>query len=226
MRRLRIPSESAGCPGGRRERVKRILVPGLIALAAGAIILAVGGASVEVGLLATIAAGVFADLARRAGSEAMPARNDPTDLASSVAFFALLVAAAFDLRRTGPGAEQWLARGAGLAIIAAGMVLRARAARALGESFSVRLGVRDDHTLVDRGPYRWIRHPDYAALLLVACGTALALSSPLALGVAAGLWLPVIVMRIAREERMMVERFDARYRAYVRRTWRLIVGIY
>lgn len=199
----------------------------LVAVAAAATILLVGGRGVDVKLLATIAAGVFADLASRAGREAPSHRKDPTDLASSIAFFAVLVAAAFDLRGAERGlAETWLARALGISVIVAGMVLRARAMEALGESFSVRLGVRDDQTLVERGPYRWIRHPDYAALLIIACGTALALSSPLALAVAAGLWLPVIVMRIGREEQMMIERFDERYRAYMHRTWRLIVGIY
>lgn len=206
---------------------KRIIVPAGVAVATAAIIVVVGGARSDVALLAIIAAGVFADVAYRALRESPGAAGDPTDLTTPIAFFAVLVAAAFDLRDANRGfAETSIAGALGLATIAAGWWLRAHALAALGDNFSMRLGMRSGHTLVDRGPYRWIRHPNYTALLLVACGTALALSSPLALAAVTGLWLPVIVMRIAREERMMIERFDASYRAYMHRTWRLIVGIY
>jgi protein-S-isoprenylcysteine O-methyltransferase Ste14 len=40
------------------------------------------------------------------------------------------------------------------------------------------------------------------------------------------LWLPVLLCHIAREEQMLIERFGRQYRAYMSRTWRLIVGIY
>ncbi len=203
------------------------LLSGLAAAGAAAAIVLAGGIDLEVGLLAAVAGITFADLARRAFREPAAGRNDPTDLATSLAFLAILIAAAFDAgRAAGGGRGDWIARAAGLPIIAAGLVLRALAMRALGASFVVRLGVRDDQALVDAGPYRWIRHPNYAALMLVACGTAVSLSSPLALAATVCLWLPVVLLRIAREERMMTERFDRRYRTYMSRTWRLIAGIY
>src|SRR5262249_3345628 len=98
--------------------------------------------------------------------------------------------------------------------------------RALGGRLGVRLQVRDDQALVHEGPYKWIRHPNYAGLILVACGIAVAFSSTLALVVVVCLWLPVLLLHIAREERMLTERFGRQYRAYMNRTWRLIVGIY
>lgn len=201
------------------------LLSGLVAAGAAAAIVIAGGTEVEVALLAVVAAATFADLARRACLEPASRRSDPTDLATSLAFLGILVAAAFDIGRAAGGGG-WMARAAGLPIIAAGLVLRALAMRALGRSFGVRLAVRDDQALVDTGPYRWIRHPNYAALMLVACGTAVSLSSLLALAVAVCMWLPVVLLRIAREERMMIERFDRQYRMYMSRTWRLIVGVY
>ncbi len=207
--------------------MKLLLVPAAVALLSGSVIVLVGGAGGEVLLLATIVAGAFADLARRTLREPPPSRPDFTDHASSIAFFAVLVAAAFDLGAADSGLEEvWSARVLGGSVVALGVWLRTRAVRALGENFHMRLAITRDHSLVDGGPYRWIRHPNYAALLIVACGIALALKSPLALGVAAGLWLPVILLRIEHEERQLLERFDARYREYMGRTWRLIVGIY
>ena len=38
----------------------------------------------------------------------------------------------------------------------------------LGKNFSATLRVRDSHTLVESGPYRWIRHPIYTSGLMFA----------------------------------------------------------
>lgn len=207
--------------------MRAALAAAAAAAGAAALIVAAGGIRLEVTLLAAVAAIAFADLTRRACREPVSARNDPTDLATSLGFLAVLVAAAFDAgHAAGGGRAGWTARAAGLALIGAGLVLRAQAARALGASFAVRLGVQDEQALVDSGPYRWIRHPNYAALVLVAVGTALSMSSPLAFAAALCLWLPAVLLRISREERMMIERFDQPYRAYMSRTWRLIVGLY
>jgi protein-S-isoprenylcysteine O-methyltransferase Ste14 len=203
------------------------LASGLAATGAAAAIVFAGGIDPEVLVLAAIGGLVFGDLAGRACREPPPARPDATDLATSLAFLGILVAAAFDVgRAAGSSRGNGLARAAGLPIIAAGLVLRARAIEALGANFGVRLGVRSDQAFVDAGPYRWIRHPNYTGLMLVACGTALSLWSPFALATAVCLWLPVMLVRVAREERLMLERFGGRYRAYMSRTWRLIVGLY
>jgi len=202
------------------------LVSGIVGAGAAALIVLAGGIDVEVGLLAAVSGLTFATLARRARRE-QPGHSDPTTLATALAFLAVLVAASFDAGREGGGSRiDWIARGVGLTIIAAGLGLRALAMRALGGSLGVRLHVRDDQGLVHAGPYKWIRHPNYAGLILVAGGIAVSFSSSLALFAAVCLWLPALLLHIAREERMLIERFGRQYRAYMSRTWRLIVGIY
>jgi protein-S-isoprenylcysteine O-methyltransferase Ste14 len=203
-------------------------LPFLVGLLGAFGILAAGGMSVAVCTLAAISGGAFADLARRARREPPSGVGDATDLWSSITFFAILVAAAFDLGRSAGGTSplDWALRIVGTAVIAAGVVLRRSAARRLGASFVVRLGTRGDQRLVDAGPYHWIRHPNYAGLLLVAIGTATGLASPLALAAMTGLWLPIVVVRIAREERMLGERFGRAYIDYQERTWRLVPGLY
>jgi protein-S-isoprenylcysteine O-methyltransferase Ste14 len=191
-------------------------------------ILAAGGMSVAVCTLAAITGGAFADLASRARREAPSDVNDGTDLWSSFAFFVILIAAAFDLGRPAGGTSplDWTLRVVGTAVIAAGVILRRSAARSLGASFAVRLGTRDDQRLVDSGPYHWIRHPNYAGLLLVAIGTAIGLASPLASVALTGLWFPIVVVRIGREERMLGARFGRAYTDYQERTSRLLPGLY
>ena len=79
--------------------------------------------------------------------------------------------------------------------------------------------------MVASGPYRWIRHPIYAAFLLIL-GSLLLISANWCVG---GLWIGMtgldVASRIRTEETMMVSRFGERYRAYMRRTGRLFPRI-
>lgn len=190
--------------------------------------LAAGRASgAEVYLLAAAAGVVFGDVVRRGSLE--DREGDPTDLWSGVAFAAILVAGSYDAGRreaNAPFAPGLFLSILGFSMIGVGVAIRRSATHVLGANFSVRMGLRDDHRLIESGPYRFIRHPNYAGLLLVALGTALALASPLAAGVAVALWLPILLVRIAREEGQLAERFGEAYEAYRRRTWRLVPGLY
>jgi protein-S-isoprenylcysteine O-methyltransferase Ste14 len=76
-------------------------------------------------------------------------------------------------------------------------------------------------TIADRGPYRWVRHPMYSVSLAVWFWLPLALGSFIVLPVAA-LMVPVIVMRLLNEEKVL-QRDLPGYRDYCRRTpYRLI----
>ena len=82
---------------------------------------------------------------------------------------------------------------------------------------------RFEHTsvLVTTGPYRWIRHPLYAALLYLAWGVALKSASMPSLGLAvlASAFL-LATAKIEEEENGV--RFGASYREYMRRTKRFL----
>src|SRR5262245_59961766 len=68
----------------------------------------------------------------------------------------------------------------GLALVVVGVVLGAWSARSLGPAFTPLPEPASGGSLVESGPYRRVRHPVYAAGLLVFGGLALVLS-PLAL---------------------------------------------
>jgi protein-S-isoprenylcysteine O-methyltransferase Ste14 len=74
--------------------------------------------------------------------------------------------------------------------------------------------------IVTTGPYRFIRHPIYAAILyFVWAGVASHFSArALSAGLSA---TAAIVVRLAAEERLLVERYPE-YRDYAARTRRLI----
>ncbi len=114
----------------------------------------------------------------------------------------------------------------GLALIAAGQLLRWWSIATLGRFFTVNVAIRAEHYLINSGPYRYVRHPAYAAVLLVHVGAALCLGNALSL---IALTLPLIATLMNRmrvEEEVLVAGLGQTYREYMRRTKRLVPGIY
>jgi protein-S-isoprenylcysteine O-methyltransferase Ste14 len=124
------------------------------------------------------------------------------------------------LPRDGPLA--WV----GLMTFAGGIVLQAAAFWALRGLYTSRLGIQPGHRLVTGGPYRLVRHPGYLSNLLCLLGIGLSLSSLIGLGLAL-LTVPLVVLRIGREEEMLLNELGQAYQSYVERTrWRLIPYLY
>jgi protein-S-isoprenylcysteine O-methyltransferase Ste14 len=92
----------------------------------------------------------------------------------------------------------------------------------LGKYFTFDVAVHNNHTLIQEGPYRYIRHPSYSGALLSLVGFGLAL------GNWAGLALFLFCMGIAYSYRIPIEEaalaagLGEPYRQYVSRTRRLI----
>lgn len=111
---------------------------------------------------------------------------------------------------------------AGVVLIAAGTLLRRHCFKMLGEHFRPVVSVTASQPVIERGAYKWIRHPSYLASIMVMLGMGLALANWISL-VALGLApLAIIGYRIWVEERALVETLGTPYRDYVRRTKRLI----
>jgi protein-S-isoprenylcysteine O-methyltransferase Ste14 len=100
-------------------------------------------------------------------------------------------------------------------------VLRWVAIRALGRFWSLHVEIRDQQPLIREGPYRYVRHPAYAAFVAEHIAVPLVGNAWWSLGVAVFLFVPMILWRIAREEAALVEKFGDRYRAYQREAGRL-----
>jgi protein-S-isoprenylcysteine O-methyltransferase Ste14 len=117
-----------------------------------------------------------------------------------------------------PAAVRWVA----VAVAVAGLALLRWADRCLGENLSVSLRVREHHTLVTTGPYRYVRHPIYVATLLYAAGLAVITANYL---LGAAFLVPMVLVvakRLTAEEQMMIDTFGDEYRAYMQATGRLL----
>jgi protein-S-isoprenylcysteine O-methyltransferase Ste14 len=93
----------------------------------------------------------------------------------------------------------------------------------LGRNWSGIVTVKENHTLITRGPYAWVRHPIYTGILLALLGTAVALGPILNLVavpvIAAAFW-----MKIRMEEKFMLETFGEQYSSYRQQVKALIPG--
>ena len=123
--------------------------------------------------------------------------------------------------RLSPGARGRIG-GIGAAILASAVWLFWRSHADLGRNWSPWLQLREEHQLVTTGVYRSIRHPMYASQWLWCVAQPLLLQNWIAGWAGPLLFLPLYLSRVPREEQMMLDEFGEAYRAYMRRTGRVI----
>jgi protein-S-isoprenylcysteine O-methyltransferase Ste14 len=114
----------------------------------------------------------------------------------------------------------------GIVVDVAMLWLFYRTHRDLGRNWSVSLDLRESHTLVTSGVYAYVRHPMYAGFWLMALAQVLLLPNWIA-GPAGLVGFGTLFFgRVHREEAMMISGFGDEYRAYMRRTARVLPWIY
>ncbi|MGH9416048.1 MAG: methyltransferase family protein [Terriglobales bacterium] len=109
--------------------------------------------------------------------------------------------------------------GAVLAVAGLGYTCWARAS--LGQYWSGIVALKQDHKLVQSGPYRSVRHPLYTGLLAATAGAALAFGFWRSLLGAALLWA-AFLSRARREDALLGSQFGAEFDAYRAHTGRLL----
>jgi protein-S-isoprenylcysteine O-methyltransferase Ste14 len=139
------------------------------------------------------------------------------------------VAAVFTIAQKMPSATfphpEWLFW-IGVVSMAAGAVLRRHCWAMLGKSFTGAVIVEPDQAVVERGAYRFVRHPSYTAAALMFVGIALAV----------GNWIGVLLMaatvavaygyRVRVEERALADTIGQPYRDYMTRTKRFVPFVF
>jgi protein-S-isoprenylcysteine O-methyltransferase len=115
---------------------------------------------------------------------------------------------------------------AGLLVMATGQLLRWWSVATLGRLFTVNVAIRTDHHLVESGPYRYVRHPAYTAILLFHLGAGLCLGNVLSLTALVVPLAAALLRRIRVEEEVLMSGLGQSYREYARRTKRLVPGLY
>jgi protein-S-isoprenylcysteine O-methyltransferase Ste14 len=143
----------------------------------------------------------------------------------TVAFFLL-----FDDRLpTGPLDRRFVGRESsvawtGLILTFLGIAVAIWARHCLGQYWSARVTLKQDHRLIRNGPYRWVRHPIYTGMLIGAIGRALTLGEWRGV-LAAVLLLVTHSLKARREESMLSREFGDEYRSYRQTTGFLFPGL-
>jgi protein-S-isoprenylcysteine O-methyltransferase Ste14 len=102
---------------------------------------------------------------------------------------------------------------AGLALVVVGLGFSVAARLSLGRNWSGTVTLKQDHELIQSGPYALVRHPIYTGLLLALVGTAIAVGRWRAIA-ALALLLVGVVYKIGVEERFMRAEFGDAYERY------------
>ena len=105
-------------------------------------------------------------------------------------------------------------------LVSVGLFIAIWARLTLGGNWSARVSLKVDHELVEQGPYRVVRHPIYAGLLLMILGTAVLVRRVggfVALAICfCGFWV-----KLRREEALLTKHLPG-YSEYMRRTKALV----
>jgi len=110
----------------------------------------------------------------------------------------------------------------GVAVFVVALYLLFRSHTDLGRNWSPTLQIREEHSLVTAGVFHYIRHPMYATHWLWAIAQALLLQNFLAGLAMLPTFLPIYLLRVKREEKMMIDHFGEEYRLYMNRTGQVI----
>ncbi|MFG1646666.1 methyltransferase family protein [Amycolatopsis sp. NPDC049252] len=103
-----------------------------------------------------------------------------------------------------------------------GLLLRWWSFVSLGKYFTVTVRTSEDQPVVDRGPYRVLRHPSYTGLLLVFAGGGLISGNWVSAAGAVVVLLLALVHRLRIEERALGEALGHRYRRFAAHRARLV----
>jgi protein-S-isoprenylcysteine O-methyltransferase Ste14 len=127
---------------------------------------------------------------------------------------------------SGPQVVEWGLAALTAAIAVASVWLVNAAARRLGKQWALAARLVEGHTLIQGGPYRFVRNPIYTGMFGMLLAT----------GLAAGRWIPLLVgivlfavgtwIRVRSEERLLREAFGSEFEEYARKVPALIPGIY
>lgn len=122
----------------------------------------------------------------------------------------------------------WCAPGyanfAGIFIFLCGIIYRLWAIRTLGQFYSHKVRKIEEHQIVDSGPYRIIRHPAYAGMIVANAGLTLYFFNWVTLAIFLFVLTPSIILRIFIEEKMLYEIEG--YADFAKKRSRLFPGLW
>jgi len=157
---------------------------------------------------------------RRRGATRVRRDRGSGALVMVTVFFSISIAFAFGYAGIGM-LPDWVFY-LGISLIFLGVLVRQYAIAILGRFFSLTVQIAEDHKVVEKGPYRLVRHPSYTGVLITFIGLALAVQSLGALLVLLVVFGISFGYRMHVEEKTLLSELGQDYNSYMKRTRRLI----
>ena len=162
-------------------------------------------------------------------SQAVKWRRDAThtDLLNEVGFRVIFFASILMLPFGQALAPDAVFNGAEVFVVGAiigwlGLLLRWWSFAALGEYFTTVVKISADQVVIERGPYRVLRHPSYTGLLAAFLGAGLMLGNWVGTAASFLLILVGLIIRLLREERAMIDTLGDAYVDFAKDRARLV----
>jgi protein-S-isoprenylcysteine O-methyltransferase Ste14 len=157
-------------------------------------------------------------------------RSDRGSMLLVIASIGAGVAGAFlvasDLQGAAISAGRWPVFAIGMVLMWAGIVIRQWSISVLGRFFTVDVRVQSGQTVIDRGPYRWVRHPSYSGMIITFVGMGLALGNWVSLALLVVVPTAGLIVRIRVEERTLFDALGGPYRRFAATRRRLFPGLW
>lgn len=110
----------------------------------------------------------------------------------------------------------------GIFVMISGFILRQWSIKILGKLFTPVISINEDHKLIIKGPYKYVRHPSYSGLLMELLGASLAVFNWISFTLTFCFMLPALIYRIKAEEEELTKKFGQDYIDYKNKTKMLI----
>ena len=117
----------------------------------------------------------------------------------------------------------WI-QGLGVALVVTGVALACWSRYVLGRNWSMAVELKQEHELVQSGPYSVVRHPIYTGLLIGFIGTVVAIGEWRGV-LSVAIFSAFIAYKLRVEERWLSELFGSAYSQYKDRTKALVPGL-
>ena len=114
----------------------------------------------------------------------------------------------------------------GIGFVIIGILVREYSFYTLGSFFSFEIKVFEGHKLIDKGPYKFIRHPAYSGLVLSIIGISLCVRSLIAVLIVMIMCFIAVGLRIKFEENLLFIKFGQDFVNYKKKTKKVIPFIY
>lgn len=103
----------------------------------------------------------------------------------------------------------------GFIIFVSGAILRRKAMLALGDNWSIKTEIKEKHMLIERGVYKYVKHPYYLAVILELVGACLVANAFYSIALVFLVQGPLLLIRVKLEERVLLDHFGDVYKKYM-----------